>query len=81
MDPATVAHSLAAAHADRLEALVPLADRQARDAAQLHEVAGRVAAVARRGEAVVGFIEYLPPEAEGERNWLVGVEESPPHAS
>lgn len=40
-------------------------------AAELVAVSSRVAAAAQRGDALVGFIEYVPAEAEGERKWLI----------
>jgi hypothetical protein len=40
-------------------------------AAELRAAADRVESAARRGLAVIGLVEYLPPEADGERQWLV----------
>ena len=43
-------------------------------AGELQAVSDRVEAVARRGETVIGFIEYVPAEAEGHRRWLIDLE-------
>jgi hypothetical protein len=50
--------------------LLAVAEKEA-SAAELVTVSNRVAAAARRGEALIGFIEYVPGEAEGERKWLI----------
>jgi hypothetical protein len=47
-----------------------LAGRHVALAVELEAVANRVEAVAARGAAVIGLVEYLPPEADGERHWL-----------
>jgi hypothetical protein len=33
-----------------------------------------VEAAAQRGHAVIGLVEYLPPESDGERQWLIDME-------
>jgi hypothetical protein len=55
--------------------LAALAGGQPSFAAELRAASDRVEAAARRGHAVLGLVEVLPPEAEGERQWLVD-----PHA-
>jgi hypothetical protein len=59
-DVATLARDLAAA-----------ANEQPAYAVDLRAASARVEAAARRGHAVIGFVEHLPPEAEGDRCFLV----------
>lgn len=40
-------------------------------ATEVQAVSNRVESTGRRGCAIIGFIEYLSPEREGERRWLV----------
>jgi hypothetical protein len=42
--------------------------------AHLRAVAERARRVADEGHALLGFIEFLPPEADGQRQWLVDPE-------
>jgi hypothetical protein len=51
--------------------LAGLATAQPAAAAELLAVAERLEQAAGRGEAVIGFVEYVPPEAERERKWLI----------
>jgi hypothetical protein len=48
-----------------------IADEKPTFQPELRALADRVEAAARRGEAVIGLIEYLPPESDGNRQWLV----------
>lgn len=50
--------------------LAGAAASQASWAAELGAASWRVQAAAHAGHAVIGFIEYLPPRAEGLRKWL-----------
>jgi hypothetical protein len=58
-DVAAIARDLAAA-----------ADKNATFAPELRAAADRVRAAARLGHAVIGFIEYVPPQSEGWRKWF-----------
>jgi hypothetical protein len=50
--------------------LAALADGRPDVASELRAVSDRIAAVAGRGHAVIGLIEYLSPEADGEPSWF-----------
>jgi hypothetical protein len=51
--------------------LAAVAGAQPAFATELRAAAERIETAAARGHAVIGLVEYLPPEAEGERKWLV----------
>ena len=51
-----------------------LAAGEAHARAELLAVADRVADVASRNQAVIGFIEFRPPEAAGQPRWLVEID-------
>jgi hypothetical protein len=51
--------------------LCAIADQKPAFAAELRAVGGRLDSVAQRGEAVIGWVEYLPFESDGNRQWLV----------
>ena len=59
-DVATLARDLAAVAAE-----------QPAFGVELRAAALRVELAARRGHAVIGLIEYLPPETDGQRTWFV----------
>jgi hypothetical protein len=54
--------------------LAALAGAQPSLAAKLAAVSARVAAAARDGHAVIGFIEYVSADAESARKWLIAEE-------
>jgi hypothetical protein len=43
-------------------------------ASELQRSSARIQSTAARGQAVIGWIEYLPPEAEGQPKWFVELE-------
>jgi hypothetical protein len=51
--------------------LAAVAGEQPAFAAELRAASARVQSAAARGHAVIGLIEYLSPEADGRRHWLV----------
>jgi hypothetical protein len=59
-DVAGIARDLVAAAAAATAAFTP----------ELRAAADRVASAARLGQAVIGFIEYVPPQSEGWRKWF-----------
>jgi hypothetical protein len=52
------------------DALLAIGEERGAIARELGAASRRVHAAAERGHAVIGLIEYLPREAEGQRNWL-----------
>jgi len=46
------------------------ADADSVFAPELQAVSHRLEAVWLRGDGVIGLIEYLPPEADGEASWF-----------
>jgi hypothetical protein len=59
-DVQTVSHDLLAA-----------AEGAANASSALRSVVERVRRVAESDQAIIGFIEFLPPEADGQRQWLI----------
>lgn len=57
--------------------LVAIAADQPAFAPELHALVDRIAAASRRGYAVIGLIEQLPPEADGEPRWFAGPDAQP----
>ena len=55
--------------------LAALAGDQPAFAPELAAACHRIEAAFRRGHAVVGLIEYLSPEADGEMTWFSDLEE------
>jgi hypothetical protein len=60
--------------AELADDLAALSAAQPAFAPELRAVSARLQAVSRRGDAVIGLIDYLSPEADGESRWFADLE-------